>query len=155
MPLSFWFSTKWLRLGNFLVFDKFSNVAFITRGKPHISQYLTPSRKQNLQFCTESIKVPQFLDIYCSESCKSQRIYPTSTAPEMLNFENVLLFNQRFVEEKLRRWTIRIVFHVWIYNTIHRFNCFSFFSENIEARIKNEVIFKFCVFGAVEKCPYF
>ena len=30
----------------------------------------------------------------------------------------------------------------------------SFIQANIEARIKNEVIFKICVSGAVEKCPY-
>ena len=37
----------------------------------------------NLQFCTKSIKVPHFRNIYCSESCKSQRVYPNSTAPGM------------------------------------------------------------------------
>ena len=32
--------------------------------------------------------------------------------------------------------------------------CFSFFSANIEAWIKNKVIFYIYIFGAVEKCPY-
>ena len=55
----------------------------IRRRKPHNSQYLTPSRKQNLQLCTQSIKAPHFINIYCSESYKRQRVYPNSTAPEM------------------------------------------------------------------------
>ena len=78
-----YYSHVWLKYGHFLVFDKFSNVTFIRWINPHHSQYLTPSRKQNLQFCTQSINVPHTLNIYCSESCKSQRAYPNSTAPEM------------------------------------------------------------------------
>ena len=49
------FLTNWLRYG----FDKFSNVAFIRRRNPHHSQYLAPSRKQNLQFWTQSIRIYQ------------------------------------------------------------------------------------------------
>ena len=64
----------------FVVVDKFSNVAFIIWRKPHNSQYLTPIHKQNLQFCTQSINDPHFLNIYCSESCT--RI-PKLNSPEM------------------------------------------------------------------------
>ena len=35
------------------------------------------------------------------------------------------------------------------------FGCFTFFSANIEARIKNKVIFKIYISGAAEKCTYF
>ena len=39
--------------------------------------------------------------------------------------------------------------------TSNSFNCFNFFSANIQARIKNKDIFKILISGAIEKCPYF
>ena len=47
VTLVVWFLPIWLRYGLFLVFVKFSNVAFIELRNTHHSQFLTPSSKQN------------------------------------------------------------------------------------------------------------
>ena len=64
---------------------------FITWRKPQNSQYFTPSHKKNLQFCTQSINVPISLI-----SIAQLKIIPKLNSTGHVDFENVLLFYQRF-----------------------------------------------------------